>query len=119
MTKSIKKNEETKLAEIKKEICDFDLVIPGTIRSIHLKCGKPACACWTDRNARHGPYYFWDRKVDGKLSSKSIKKPMVPILKKWIDNRKRTEKLIQKMLELSQTIVADMIEDEKKGEEKT
>jgi hypothetical protein len=113
MKKSIKKHQEIKLSKIKKEISDIDLVIPGTIRSIYLKCGKPICACWKDRDARHGPYYFWDRKVDGRVSSKSIKKPMVPLLKKWIDNRKKTENLIQEMLELNQAIVADMVEEEK------
>lgn len=113
MSKTKKDNKEIKLAQIKIKFSEFDLAIPGTVRTISLKCGKPSCTCWTKKSARHGPYYFWDRKVDGKLSSKSIAKPMVPLLRKWIDNRRRIEKLFQEVLELSQAIAADMIEKKK------
>mgnify|MGYP003590888379 CR=1 FL=1 len=113
MSKIKSNDREKRLAEIKRKLGDFDLAIPGTIRTINLKCGKPSCACWRDKKARHGPYYFWDRKVAGKLSSKSITKPMVPQLKKWIHNRKLTETLLHELLELSQAIAADMVEKEK------
>lgn len=108
-----KNNKENKLVKIKVELSKFDLAIPGTIRTISLKCGKSSCACWTKKSARHGPYYFWDRKVDGKLSSKSIPEPMVSLLRIWIENRKKAEKSFQEILELSQAIAADMVEKEK------
>ena len=113
MSKTKQNQKEKRLAEIKPQLGGFDLAIPGTIRTISLKCGKPSCACWADKKARHGPYYFWDRKVGGKLTSKSIAKPMVPLLKKWIENRKRTEKSLQEILALSQAIVSDMVEKNK------
>jgi hypothetical protein len=108
-----RQTKEKKLEDLKKQLTKFDLAVPGTIRTTYLKCGKPSCACWKDKNARHGPYYFWDRKVDGNLSSKSITKQMVPLLKKWIENRKGAEKLFFEILKLGQTIAADRVEIEK------
>jgi hypothetical protein len=113
MSKTKQNHKEKRLAEIKLQLADFDFAIPGTIRSISLKCGKPSCACWADKKARHGPYHFWDRKVGGKLSSKSIAEPMVPLLKKWINNRKRIEKSLQEIIVLSQALVAEMAEKKK------
>lgn len=113
MSKTKQDRKEKRLAEVRLQLGEFDLAIPGTIRTISLKCGKPSCACWTDKKARHGPYYFWDRKVAGKLSSKSIAKPMVSQLQKWIENRKRAEKLLQEILTLSQAIVAELVDKKK------
>ena len=108
-----RKTKEKKIETLKKQLTKFGLAVPGTIRTTYLKCGKPSCVCWKDKNARHGPYYFWDRKVNGNLSSKSITKQMMPLLKKWIDNRKGSERLFSEMLKLGQAIASDLVETEK------
>ena len=106
--------KELKFKKIKNELDKLGFTAPGTIRMTYLKCGKPSCACWKDKNSQHGPYHFWDRKVDGKLSSKSINKEMVPILKEWIKNRKIAEELLSKMIVLGQEIALDFFEKDKK-----
>lgn len=105
---------EKKLRKIKDEFGKIDLIVPGTVRTTYLKCGKTSCACWKEKSARHGPYYFWDRKVNGKLSSKSINKDLVPILKAWIKNRKKAEDQLGQMIILGQKIAFDYIENDKK-----
>lgn len=86
---------------------NIDLAIPGRVRSVLMKCGKDNCPCRDDLEKRHGPYFFWDRKVDGKLSSLSIPKELVPSFKKWICNRRKLEATVSKVLELSQKIAAE------------
>ena len=75
------------------------LVIPGTIRKTFLYCGKSTCACATKGGVAHGPYYLWNRKMRGKLTSKSISKTKLSLYKGWIANRKELEGIVVKMLD--------------------
>ena len=105
-----KTNQDKKIELLKIKIIDFDLVVPGSLRTIYSKCGKDYCACRTDKKARHGPYILWDRKVDGKLSSKMVSKEMAAQIKKWIENRNELEKQVQEILIISQSIVSNLVE---------
>ena len=111
------KNKETgstEFNEIRKNLGNFDLVLPGTIRKLHMKCGKSGCVCQTDMGAKHGPYYLWDRKVGKKLTSKMVPSNMIPILKNGIENRKALEKLVQEAIKIGQEMAVELIENEKK-----
>ena len=85
---------------LKERITRLGLIIPGTIRETYLLCGKQGCACASSDAARHGPYYLWNRKVNGKLTSKSISKGELPLYEQWLDNRRLLEALVQEMLEI-------------------
>ena len=107
----LKINQDKKIELLKIKIGDFDLAVPGTLRTIYSKCGKAYCACQTDKKARHGPYILWDRKVDGKLSSKMVSKTMATQITKWIENRNKLEKQVREILIISQEIVSSLVEE--------
>ena len=107
----LKINQDKKIELLKTKIGDFDLAVPGTLRTIYSKCGKAYCACQSDKKARHGPYILWDRKVDGKLSSKMVSKTMAAQIKKWIENRNKLEKQVHEILIISQAIVSSLVEE--------
>ena len=86
--------------KLKQRVMEIGLVISGTIRETYLLCGKEGCACAEDDTARHGPYYLWNHKVNGRLTSKSIPKDKLPLYEQWIDNRRLLEALVQEMLEI-------------------
>ena len=108
-----KVQQEKKLKELKLKIVNFDLAVPGTIRTIYTKCGKKNCACQTDQKARHGPYCLWDRRVNGKLSSKMVPKKMAAQIERWIENRKTLEKAVTEILTLSQDLAVEQVESER------
>jgi hypothetical protein len=97
---------------IKGKLMSIGPVIPGTIRETFLQCGRPWCACAKKGGALHGPYYFWNRKVNGKLTSKSIPKSKLRRYKAWINNRLEMESLLQQLLEIGQEIAASMPTEE-------
>lgn len=101
------KTTETALTRIKERIIQIGLSIPGTIRTTYLRCGKPACACAADERAKHGPYFFWTRRVNGRLTSKSVHKDLVKLYEGWIQNRLELEKLVQELLELGQAVATN------------
>ncbi len=44
----------------------------GSISERTIRCGKPNCACATDPEARHGPYFSFTRAVGGKTRSRFL-----------------------------------------------
>lgn len=108
-----KLQQEKKIKDLKLKIVDFDLATPGTIRTIYTKCGKKNCACQTNEKARHGPYCLWDRKVNGKLSSKMVTKKMAAQIKTWIENRKMLEESVTEILILSQALAVEQVDRER------
>lgn len=91
---------------IKAQLLSIGLAIPGSIRETYLQCGKEWCACAAKGGPLHGPYYFWNRKVNGKLTSKSIPKANLGQFKTWIGNRAKIEALLTQLLEIGQEIAA-------------
>ena len=110
-----KNNHRLRLAEIKKSICTFDLILPGTLRTLYMKCGKPGCACQKNKKDRHGPYHLWDRKVGKKLSSKMLSKSQLKKISKGIESRKKIEELLAEAIVISQLIAARNIDEEKEA----
>jgi hypothetical protein len=84
---------------LKKTILDIGLVIPGTLRESFHQCGKSYCACMKSKKNRHGPYYLWDRRVQGKLTAKSIAVEDIETYKEWINNRKKLEQTIALLID--------------------
>lgn len=105
-----KSSKQMKLDKIKTELCKFDLLAPGTLRTTLMKCGNPKCACHKDKNARHGPYHLWDRKVGTKLTSKMVPEEVHKKIESWIKERKKIEILMAEAIKISQEIVVDYIE---------
>jgi hypothetical protein len=101
---------DPRLARVKEKLFSVGLAIPGTIRVTSLKCGRSWCACAKKGGALHGPYYFWNRKVKGKLTSKSISESKLALYRRWISNREEIEELLRQLLEIGQEIAAETSE---------
>ena len=104
-------------ARIKGKLLEIGLVIPGTIRETYLLCGKSWCACSEKGGTPHGPYCLWNRKVNGKLTSKSIPRAKLKLFNEWINNRHELEALVIQLLEVGQEIAASLPAEA--GEEKS
>ncbi len=95
-----KKNDSSKehrrIREIKSLIDDFDLICSGTLHERTKTCGKPNCRCATDPKARHGPYYEWSWRQDGRLMHKTLSPEQAEILKKAIENYRKVKKLLHR-----------------------
>src|SRR5271165_3063112 len=48
------------------ELQELDYFLKGTVLKRMMKCGHPQCACHRDPAQRHGPYFEWTYKVNGK-----------------------------------------------------
>jgi hypothetical protein len=87
-------------------LAEIGFTWPGTIQARKLKCGKAQCTCQTDPKNLHGPYYYWTTKVRGKTVSKMLTENEVRTLEVWIQNRRKLEKTLKQMKNLSQKTAA-------------
>lgn len=88
--------------ELAARIFEIGFIWPGNIQRRYITCGKPYCDCRKDLKARHGPYAYWTSKEDKKTVSRLLKPEEADLLEEWIENRRKLEKIVRQMKELSQ-----------------
>jgi len=94
---------DQKLRRCRNKIADLDLVLHGTLAAYYTTCGKDSCRCQNDQSARHGPYFQWTTKIDGKTRTVRLSPKLVPIYRSAIQNGRRLDKLLKTWTKLSRT----------------
>ncbi len=95
------KRQEEQFKKAKAEIDDIGFVLQGSVVERRMECGKPACRCHEDPGSRHGPYYQWTWKVDGKTRAMYLTKEQAALCKKWSMNNRRLNKIIRRLRDIS------------------
>jgi len=57
----------------------------GSLSERYVKCSKPGCHCAERPDARHGPYFSWTRKIDGRTHSKFLTREQAAIVQRQIE----------------------------------
>ncbi len=78
----------------------------GTVLERRMKCGKPGCACHTDRSKRHGPYWEWTYKANGKTVNVRLSPHAGPIYKAASQQYRKLKSLLTRLQRLSRTTLA-------------
>lgn len=94
------KRLEQQLNDLKKQIAALGMAIPGSIQTAYLRCGKKNCRCHQDEKLRHGPYFLWYRRINGKTATQSIAEEDVHVFRTWIENREKLEALVKKIVNI-------------------
>ena len=88
------------MKKLNEQILNLGPAIPGTIRQVLLRCGRKNCACASGHQRdKHGPYFFWSHKNNGRLTSLSLTESEARQFQQWIDNRRTLEGLVQDILD--------------------
>ena len=66
-------------------LADVKPMRPGSVGERTMKCGKPGCACASDPDARHGPYYCLTKAVKGKTRSRYLTAEQAAMARQQID----------------------------------
>jgi len=86
---------------LRAELTRLGYVLPGSVTARCLPCGKVTCACTTDIEARHGPYFQWSRKRDGRTVSTYLTPDQAALCRQWIANNRQLERIVRRMRDLS------------------
>ena len=85
----------THTQELRRAISRMDFVASGTIHKRTKVCGHPNCRCASDPAARHGPYYEWSRRQDGRLVHSVITAEQAELFTRAIQNYREIQQLLR------------------------
>ena len=78
---------------------------PGSISSVHRRCGKPNCHCAQPHDPGHGPLRRLTQKISGKALTQTLSSPSaVRKAEKEIAEFRRLQTLVQQLIEVNHKI---------------
>jgi len=89
---------ERQIEKIKGELMSLGDLRPGSLSQQYNVCGNPNCRCKTDPSKRHGPYYQLSFTRNGRSSTKFVKKPHLPEIKRQLKNYAQLRTLVDQWI---------------------
>ncbi|MCW5981961.1 MAG: hypothetical protein KIT09_28005 [Bryobacteraceae bacterium] len=78
----------------------------GTVLKRMTKCGKPYCACRSDPDKRHGPYFELTYKVKGKTVNVRLSPQAAPLYRAASAQFRKLKATLQRLEKISQAVLA-------------
>ena len=69
------------------------------------KCGKAYCACGTDPSKRHGPYFEFTHKVEGKTVNVRLSPQAAPLYRAASVQFRKLKTTLQRLEKISQAVL--------------
>jgi len=79
------------------QLADTGIVLRGSIAARRTRCGQPNCRCKANPPTRHGPYYFWTRKVAGKTVNVVLSPAHAARCQPWSRNMRRADQILSRL----------------------
>ena len=89
--------------QARRELLQLEYFLKGTVLKRMMKCGRPQCACHHDPSKRHGPYFEWTYKVNGKLTAEAA-----PLYKAAAKQQRKLKAVLVRLERLSRTVLASL-----------
>lgn len=89
---------------LRRELATVGYLWVGTVLRRFIPCGRQECRCRKEVRFRHGPYYYWTRKVGGKTVSRLLTPAEGELYMAWVGNRQRLHKTIARMYVVSRGV---------------
>lgn len=92
---------ERRYRELAAQLAEIGLISSGSITRRYTVCGTPGCRCHNDPPQRHGPYYQWTAKENGKTVTRRLSASEAKLYTEWIANDRRMRRLITQMRQVA------------------
>lgn len=97
--------EQRRQAALVRRLDDAGFVLPGSLITRHMRCGKANCRCHGEPAELHGPYLQWTRTAEGKTLTRLLPEAVADRYRGWFDNARRLRETINELEALSIAIV--------------
>ena len=94
--------------QLKQELEALEYFCKGTVLERRMKCGQPRCACHQHPSKRHGPYWEWTYKAQGKTMNVRLSPAAGPIYKAASQQYRQWKSLLSRLERLSRTALASL-----------
>lgn len=92
---------QRQIDKVKSDLGALGDLRPGSLSTQYNVCGTPGCRCKATSPAKHGPYYQVSFTRKGKSSTKFVKKPDLPEVRKQLKNYESMKLLIDRWIDLA------------------
>lgn len=92
---------ERRYRNIAAQIADIGFITSGSVTQRYTRCGTPTCACHQDPPRRHGPYWQWTAKIDGKTVTRRLTPTEAALYQEWIANDRHLRTLTAQMRDIA------------------
>jgi hypothetical protein len=91
--------------DLRRDLEEIRVFCKGTVLKRMVKCGKARCACASDATKRHGPYYEFTYKANGKTVNVKLSTEAAPLYKTAAQQYRKLKSLLNRLDKLSKTIL--------------
>jgi hypothetical protein len=102
--------------QAQQELQQLDYFFKGTVLKRMMKCGQPQCACHCDPSRRHGPYFEWTYKANGKTVNVKLSPQAAPLYLAATRQHRKLKAILARMERLSRTALAQLAKQADHGD---
>jgi hypothetical protein len=96
----------SRFRQTRQQLQQVDYFLKGTVLKRMMKCGQPTCACHRDPSRRHGPYFEWTYKLQGKTVTVKLPPQAAPLYQAATKQHRQLKVVLARMERLSRTALA-------------
>src|SRR6266567_6905125 len=101
------KSAADRFLDLKLELQKLQFFCKGTVLARMMKCGQATCPCHKDASKRHGPYWEWTFKSEGKTVNVRLSPAAGPIYQAAAQQHKQLKAILSRLEKLSHTALAN------------
>lgn len=105
-----------RFGQARRELLELEYFVKGTVLKRMMKCGRPQCACYSDPSKRHGPYFEWTYKVNGKTVNVKLPAKAASLYKAATRQQRKLKSILSRLERLSRTALAALAKQAGKKE---
>jgi hypothetical protein len=94
--------------QARRELLQLEYFLKGTVLKRMMKCGRPQCACHHDPAKRHGPYFEWTYKANGKTVNVKLTAESALLYKAATKQQRKLKAILARLERLSRTALAGL-----------
>ena len=94
MKKPSRRRIRQRTSDLRRAISAMDFVASGTLHTRTKVCGRKNCRFAVDSDARHGPYYEWSRRQEGRLVHSVVTAEQAQLFTRAIGSYREIQRLL-------------------------
>lgn len=102
------RTQAQRFRQARRELLQLEYFLKGTVLKRMMKCGRPQCACHHDPAKRHGPYFEWTYKANGKTVNVKLTAASAPLYKAATKQQRKLKAVLARLERLSRTALAGL-----------
>lgn len=96
--------ERRRQTALARRLAEAGFVLPGSLITRHMRCGKANCRCHGEPAELHGPYLQWTRTTEGTTLTRLLPAEVADRYRGWFDNTRRLRDTVSELEALSVAI---------------